>query len=86
MKIGSDEYRKVYFKIGCQVYDGKIPATKELDVIGFALEKQIPKYVVKSPKFNGDRCPVCNDVVYRSAHYCKQCGQKLDWRKPVWED
>lgn len=35
---------------------------------------------VRSEKFDNYRCPHCNDVVYRSAHYCSQCGQKLDWR------
>ena len=80
MRIKEEDYKKVYFKIGCQVYDGKIIATEELDIIGFALQKQISKQVVKSPKYNSDRCPKCDYLVYHSHHYCPQCGQKLDWR------
>lgn len=34
----------------------------------------------RSEKFNNNRCPHCDDIVYVSSHYCSQCGQKLEWR------
>lgn len=57
-----------------------VTTAKFADKIEFALQKQISKQVVKSPKYNSDRCPKCDKVVYISQHYCSQCGQKLDWR------
>ena len=45
-----------------------------------ALEKVEPKAVVKSETYGSDRCPKCDNVIYRSQHYCSQCGQKFDWR------
>ena len=44
-----------------------------------ALEKQIPKKIVKH-----DKCPVCNNGqsttwYYVGASYCEYCGQKLSW-------
>ena len=44
-----------------------------------ALEKQIPKKIVKH-----DKCPVCNNNqsttwYYVGASYCEYCGQKLSW-------
>ena len=44
-----------------------------------ALEKQIPKKIVKY-----DVCPICNNSesttwYYVGASYCEFCGQKLDW-------
>ena len=44
-----------------------------------ALEKQVRQKVIKSPKYGSDRCPRCNGNVFRSYHFCSQCGQKLDW-------
>ena len=44
-----------------------------------ALEKQVRQKVIKSPKYESDRCPRCNGNVFRSHHFCSQCGQKLDW-------
>ena len=35
---------------------------------------------VRSKMFDDDRCPHCHGRVYNSAHYCSQCGQKLEWR------
>lgn len=44
-----------------------------------ALEKQIPKKIVKH-----DKCPVCNNNqsttwYYVGSSYCEFCGQKLNW-------
>lgn len=44
-----------------------------------ALEKQIPKKIVKY-----DKCPVCNNGqsttwYYVGSSYCEYCGQKLSW-------
>ena len=52
-----------------------------------ALEKQIPKKVVKESKWNCF-CPCCGKSAYTdcedgyynySLDYCNGCGQKLDW-------
>ena len=50
-----------------------------LTISNKALEKQIPKKIVKH-----DKCPVCNNSqsttwYYVGASYCEYCGQKLDW-------
>ena len=48
-----------------------------------ALEKQIPKKpekILKAFEYRFGDCPNCNkssDVNYK---YCKNCGQKLDWK------
>ncbi len=53
-------------------------------VIISALEKQIPKKVIKE-EYGACKCPACNDlevkdyttgVKFRHCHYC---GQALDW-------
>lgn len=34
--------------------------------------------LIKSPKYNSDRCPNCNRVImYQSCHYCPSCGEKI---------
>lgn len=48
-------------------------------IVGFEAEP-IARRVVKSEKYGSHRCPRCDRVLYRSEHYCSQCGQKLDWR------
>ena len=58
-----------------------------LDVAIQALEKQIPKKVVKDGKWSY-KCPCCGECAetdcgdafydYR-LDYCNGCGQKLDW-------
>lgn len=60
---------------------------KALDVAIQALEKQIPKKVVKDGKWSY-KCPCCGECAetdcgddfydYR-LDYCNGCGQKLDW-------
>ena len=79
MRIKEEDYKRVHLRLGMKVYSGDVTANEDIDVIGFALQKQISKHVVKSPKYNSDRCPVCDKVVYRSEHYCSQCGQKIGW-------
>lgn len=50
-----------------------------LTISNKALEKQIPKKIVKH-----DKCPVCNNCqsttwYYVGVSYCEYCGQKLSW-------
>lgn len=34
--------------------------------------------LIKSEKYNSDRCPKCNEVImYKSYHYCPKCGKKI---------
>lgn len=51
-----------------------------------ALEKQIPKKVIREPYFYGVtcRCPSCglyvSNIRYKSnTTFCSDCGQALDW-------
>ena len=38
--------------------------------------------VVVDPKYGSFRCPKCNTVIAsRYDHYCRDCGQKFDWRE-----
>lgn len=38
--------------------------------------------VVVDPKYGNFRCPKCNTVITcEYDHYCRNCGQKLDWRE-----
>lgn len=52
-----------------------------------ALERLKPKKVVNTRKNAFEEhfgnCPTCNDVVndYGDKHYCRLCGQALDWSK-----
>jgi len=80
MRIKEDDYKKAVLSISEKVYENEIPATKDIDILVYAANKQIGKKVKLSEKFNSNRCPCCDKVVFRSEHYCSQCGQKLDWR------
>lgn len=55
-------------------------AFNETPAVEVDVNKLIGKRVVRNEKYNNYRCPRCNDVVYKSYHYCRQCGQKFDWR------
>lgn len=45
-----------------------------------ALEKQLPKK--PEPTNNGiSACQECGAKVFRHYGFCRDCGQKLDWRK-----
>ena len=81
MRVKEDDYRKAILSVSAKIYDGEIPATGDMDILVWATKKQIGRKVVISEKYNSDRCPRCNYVVYRSNHYCSECGQKLDWRR-----
>lgn len=38
-----------------------------------------PTPLIKSEKYNSDRCPNCNYVImWKNCHYCPQCGKKID--------
>lgn len=80
MKIKEEDYKKAIFSISSKIYDEEIPATKDIDILVHATNKQIGKKVAISEKYNSYRCPCCDNNVGRSNHYCSQCGQKLDWR------
>ena len=80
MRIKPEDFLRVQFRIGKSVCDNELSATDDIDVIDFAIRKQIPMRVVKSPVYGSDRCPRCNDTITKSVHYCSQCGQKLEWR------
>lgn len=69
-------------------YRGEVEDYKQALELGVkALEKQIPKKVVKDGKWSY-KCPCCGECAetdcgdafydYR-LDYCNGCGQKLDW-------
>lgn len=33
--------------------------------------------LIKSEKYNSDRCPKCNVVILYKGNYCYQCGKKI---------
>ena len=81
MRIKEEDYKKAIFSISSKIYDEKIPATEDMDILVYATKKQIGKRVVWNNKYNNYRCPCCNGQIHRSNHYCSQCGQKLNWRE-----
>lgn len=50
---------------------------KSLNMAIEALEKQIPKKVIRYSYTTDVCCPYCGEVVLYS--YCRNCGQRLDW-------
>ena len=84
MRIKEEDYKKAVCLISSKIYNEEIQPTNDIDILVYATKKQIGKKVVISDRYNNYRCPCCNGNVFRSAHYCSQCGQKLDWRKPQW--
>ena len=74
---------KEMFPIGlCEVYEYKMA-----QIAIEALEKQIPKKVVKIDKWIY-KCPNCganvetdcgDDMLDYRLNYCDNCGQKIDW-------
>lgn len=80
MRLKEDDYKKAILSVSAKIYDEKIPATGDMDILVYAAKKQIGKRVAVSSKFNSYRCPICDIIVTRSQHYCSQCGQKIDWR------
>lgn len=50
----------------------------EEDVAIWALEKQIPKKLIKED--DNVVCPMCGTIIGMSP-YCAECGQALDWGK-----
>ncbi len=55
---------------------------KELQrLINEAIEKQIPKKVIKSIIHGYGHCPICGRIYWDKCHvgnYCDQCGQRLE--------
>lgn len=80
MRIKEENYQKAIHSIVMKIYDDEIPATKDIEILIHAAEKQIGKKVVLNNKYNSYRCPCCDKVVGVSEHYCSQCGQKLNRR------
>jgi hypothetical protein len=56
---------------------------KELQrLINEAIEKQIPKKVIKSSIHGlGESCPNCKSEVKGMYFYCTACGQAIDWNE-----
>ena len=66
---------------------GYVMLRESIDMAIQALEKQIPKKVVKDGKWSY-RCPCCDECAETDCgdtfydyqlDYCNGCGQKLDW-------
>ncbi|HCL4447124.1 hypothetical protein EJM73_08555 [Clostridium botulinum] len=50
---------------------------KSLDLAIKALEKEIPKQVIKIKGVSSQACPICKSNV--NWKYCSNCGQKLKY-------
>lgn len=62
-----------------KLFDNKILSNEEID---FIKDKWSSKMIVKDNKYHSPRCPSCNTIIlYKSGHYCVQCGQKLIFDK-----
>ena len=66
----------------CFAKGNNVEHIKSIEIAIEALEKQIPKKVVKN-----DKCPICganvetdcgDDMLDYRLNYCDNCGQKLD--------
>lgn len=70
-EIEANKNSKIHYST--LVYDNRI---KNCNTVLEALEKQIPKKVIKTEKFS-QACPVCG--ISTNWHYCPNCGQKLSY-------
>lgn len=70
-------------------------STEEMKIVIEALEKQIPKKVIKPCK-GTYKCPTCENYIYvtdddmyvygiEPPKYCDECGQVIDWGK-YWKE
>ena len=46
-----------------------------------ALEKQMPKKVIRVSNNRTDGCSECYVEFYEKFNYCPNCGQRLDWEE-----
>ena len=83
MKPRVKDYKRVHIELCERINSGEVPATLDVKIIEYALQKQISRQIVKNPKNNTDRCPKCNYIACKSQYYCSKCGQKLDWKMIV---
>ena len=81
----AEDYRMVLHEaksMGCNKIKAlhNIPL-KNMEMIVQALEKQIPKKVVKDGKWSY-KCPCCGsryEIDYDEYDFCPNCGQAIDW-------
>lgn len=88
-RLKEDDYRKAIMSVSSKIYNGEIPATKDMDILVWAAKKQIGKKPVAVDGWGGylkHRCPSCNYIVDRSNNYCSECGRKLEWRSSKGEN
>lgn len=85
MKFNKEEVYNALDILTCQI--------QESDELGWCCKQELKnvlddyfnriesKKVVIDPKYESYRCPKCNTtLIGQYDHYCRQCGQKLDWR------
>ena len=51
-----------------------------------ALNKQMPRPVdrIRTICTGAPVCDLCKCIVHKTAKYCPNCGQKIDWGNPKW--
>lgn len=84
MRFVKEDVMNAFDILTCQVSDTDVLGSeckKEVkDVLNEYFDKSTRKRVAISEKYGSTRCPKCNTtLIGRYDHYCRQCGQKLDW-------
>ena len=47
------------------------------------IAKAVPmEAIYKNPKHSEYLCPICHCHIVAETHYCHNCGQRLEWRRP----
>lgn len=88
-RIKEEDIKKAILSVSMKIYDDEIPATEDIDILIQVAKKHIGMPPVINGKYGSSRCTYCDRVVDYRETYCRQCGQKLDWRehkKQPWDD
>nr|DAL66823.1 MAG TPA: hydrogenase/urease nickel incorporation protein [Bacteriophage sp.] len=84
MKYSENEVRAAYQRLTKSIKYGDAYWSEKAmisDVLSDYFNRIESKKVVVDPKYESYRCPKCNTtLIGQYDHYCRQCGQKLDWR------
>ena len=84
MKYSENEVRAAYQRLTKSIKYGDAYWSEKAMISGVLSDyfnRTESKNVVVDPKYESYRCPKCNTtLIGQYDHYCRQCGQKLNWR------
>lgn len=84
MKYSENEVRTSYQRLTKSIKYGDAYWSEKAmisDVLSDYFNRIESKKVVIDPMYESCRCPKCNTkLIGQYDHYCRQCGQKLDWK------